>query len=68
MVQHRILLVRVWSIDSTMFVEQTVSLSVRLHLYCKIDTHISCCVVVFLLSTKAGGVGLNLIGANRLIL
>ena len=26
------------------------------------------CLAVFLLSSKAGGVGLNLIGANRLIL
>lgn len=30
--------------------------------------HIEFKVVIFLLSTKAGGVGLNLIGANRLIL
>lgn len=28
----------------------------------------SVCAVIFLLSSKAGGVGLNLIGANRLIL
>jgi len=27
-----------------------------------------CLTVVFLLSSKAGGVGLNLIGANRLVL